>query len=153
LLLEPAGSEPARAEDFGALVDFQQGLLAASDSSFGQLQASADETSLYHIEMFHALAGKKTALVDQRVRENRYLQVTGQTTNAVFVTSFGSDVDVFTVGFHKDMHAFSEGPSVSDAAAEKAARDAGFKNRADLGFYLRALLISHHDTLAVPVGD
>jgi hypothetical protein len=151
LLLEPAGSEPARAEDFGALVDFQQGLLAASDSSFGQLQASADKTSLYHIEMFHALAGKKEALVDQRVRENRYLQVTGQTTNAVFVTSFGSDVDVFTVGFHKDMHAFSEGPSVSDAAAEKAARDAGFKNRADLGFYLRSLLISHHDTLAVPV--
>lgn len=153
LLLEPAGSEPARAEDFGALVDFQQGLLAASDSSFAQLQASADETSLYHIEMFHALAGKKEALVDQRARENQYLQVTGQTTNAVFVTSFGSDVDVFTVGFHKDMHAFSEGPSVSDAAAEKAARDAGFKNRADLGFYLRALLISHHDTLAVPLGD
>ena len=153
MLLEPAGSEPAKAEDFGELVDFQQGLLAGSDSSFSQLKASADETSLYHIEMFHALAGKKDALVDQRVRENQYLQVTGQTTNAVFVTSFGSDVDVFTVGFHKDMHAFSEGPSVSDATAEKAAVEAGFKNRADLGFYLRSLLISHHDTLAVPLGD
>jgi hypothetical protein len=153
MLLEPAGSEPAKAEDFGELVDFQQGLLAGSDSSFSQLKASAEETSLYHIEMFHALAGEKSALVDQRVRENQYLQVTGQTTNAVFVTSFGSDVDVFTVGFHKDMHAFAKGPSVSDAAAEKAATDAGFKNRADLGFYLRTLLISHHDTLAVPVGD
>jgi hypothetical protein len=153
LLLEPAGSDPAKAEDFGALVDFQQGLLAGSDSSFRQLKASADDTSLYHIEMFHALAGKKRALVDQRVRENQYLQLTGQTTNAIFVTSFGSDVDVFTIGFHKDMRAFATGPSVSDAAAEKAARDAGFKNRADLGFYLRSLLISHHDTLAVPVGD
>ena len=153
MLLEPAGNEPANAGDFGDLVDFQLGLLAGSDSSFARLKASADETSLYHIEMFHALAGKKAALVDQRVRENQYLQLTGQTTNAVFVTSFGSDVDVFTVGFHKDMHAFAKGPSVADAAAEKAATDAGFKNRADLGFYLRSLLISHHDTLAVPVAD
>jgi hypothetical protein len=153
LLLEPAGSKPAHSEDFGELVDFQQELLAGSESSFGQLSANAEKTSLYHIEMFHALAGKKAALVDQRVRENQYLEVTGQTTNAVFVSSFGSDVDVFTIGFHTDMHAFAKGPSVSDTAAEKAARDAGFKNRADLGFYLRSLLISHHDTLAVPVGD
>lgn len=35
----------------------------------------------------------------------------------------------------------------------RAAQKAGFKNRADLGFYLRSLLSRHHDTLAVPVGD
>ncbi len=153
MLLEPAGGDSTRAADFGAMVDFQNGFLADSDVPFRELKASADKTSLYHIEMFHALAGKKAALVDQRKRENQYLKTTGQTTNSVFVTTFGSDVDVFTVGFHRDMQAFSKGPSVSDAAAEKAAREAGFKNRADLGFYLRSLLISHRDTLAVPVGD
>jgi hypothetical protein len=153
MLLEPAGANPTDGFDFGALVDFQHDFLADSDDSFASLNNSAGETSLYHIEMFHALAGKKSALVDQRIRENQYLQETGQTTNAVFVTSFGSDVDVFTVGFHTDMQAFSGGPTVSDAQAEKVAKEAGFKDRADLSFYLRSLLISHHDTLAGPVGD
>ena len=51
------------------------------------------------------------------------------------------------------MTAFAKGPTVSDSAAETAAKNAGFKNRADLGFYLRSLLTSHQDTLAVPVGN
>jgi hypothetical protein len=40
---------------------------------------------------------------------------------------------------------------VSDAEAELAAKAAGFKNRSDLGYYLRSLLVGHHDTLAVRV--
>ena len=40
-----------------------------------------------------------------------------------------------------------------EPAGGDSTREAGFKNRADLGFYLRSLLISHRDTLAVPVGD
>ena len=28
-------------------------------------------------------------------------------------------------------------------------REAGFRDRADLGLYLRSLLVRHHDTLAV----
>ena len=66
-------------------------------------------------------------------------------------TVLGSDVDVFTLGFHKNMAVFSQGPSVSDAQAEQAALKAGFKSRADLGYYLRSLLASQQDTLAVPV--
>jgi hypothetical protein len=152
MMLEPAGATPTAGRDFSALVDFQLSLLADSETPFTQIKAASAQAGLFHIEMFHALAGKKAALIDQRIRENQYLQRTGQTTNAVFVTRFGSDVDVFTVGFHQDMAALDAGPTVSAAKAEQIAKEAGFKNRADLGFYLRSLLISHHDTLAVPVG-
>ncbi|MGI9294783.1 MAG: hypothetical protein ACR2PS_12435 [Pseudomonadales bacterium] len=151
MLLEPAGREYADMTDFSSTADFQHSFLADCNTKFRQLKASADEAGLYHIEMFHALAGKKQALLDQREGENEYLKTTGQTINSIFVTRFGSDVDVFTIGFHADMTAFAKGPSVSDEEAELAARKAGFKNRADLGFYLRSLLTSHYDTLAVPI--
>lgn len=153
MMLEPAASDATVQPDFDALVDFQLSFLADSETPFVELRTEAARAGLFHIEMFHALAGKKAALIDQRLRENQYLQQTGQTTNAVFVTRFGSDVDVFTVGLHKDMAALDAGPTVSSAEAELIAKEAGFKNRADLGFYLRSLLISHHDTLAVPVRD
>lgn len=153
LLLEKAGKDPLSGADFGEWANFQHAFVASSESSFSQLSKNAAAAKLYHIEMFHALAGKKQALLDQRGRENQYLQSTGQVTNAVFSTDFGSDVDVFTLGFHADMSAFARGPSVSDVEAETAAREAGFKDRADLGFFLRSLLDRHYDTLAVPVGD
>ena len=153
MLLEPAGANAVAGKDFSSLVDFQHNFLADSASPWADVKKSAATAGLYHIEMFHALAGKKAGLIDQRHRENRYLMNTGQTTNTVFVTTFGSDVDVFTVGFHADMNAFAKGPTVSDEQAEDVAKQAGFKDRADLGFYLRSLLISHHDTLAGPVGQ
>ena len=153
LLLEPLGPELEAGGDFSELVDYELRMLAQSQSSFPELKARAKQTSLYHIEMFYALAGRQAALVDQRERENRYLQLTGQVTNSVFVTRFGSDVDVFTIGFHDSLASFAKGPSVSDNQAEQIARQAGFKDRADLGFYLRSLLLGHHDTLAGPVSD
>lgn len=156
LLLEPLPTSlerPSSHPDFSALVDFQESFSATSDTPFTQLRKESDAAGLYHIEMFNALAGKHAALIDQRQRENQYLAATGQTSNAVFVSQFGSDVDVFTIGFHKDMAALDAGPTVSNSEAEAAARKAGFKNRADLGYYLRSLIIGHHDTLAVPVGN
>lgn len=148
MLLEPADSS---AGEYRPLVDFQISFIAESIAPFSEIKHQAGDNGLYHIEMFHALAGKHDALVDQRLRENDYLQATGQVTNYVFTTVLGSDVDVFTLGFHKDMASFSKGPSVSAAAAELAAKAAGFKNRSDLGFFLRSLLASHQDTLAVGV--
>ena len=153
MLLEPTAGEAVNMRDFGTLADFQHSFLAHSEESFQQVKRTADSTGLYHIEMFQALAGKKQALLEQRINENKYLQSTGQVTNSVFVTTFGSDVDVFTVGFHSDLAAFAKGPAVTADEAETAAKNAGFKNRADLGFYLRTLIIAHHDTLAVAVGD
>ena len=67
---------------------------------------------------------------------------------AIFETQFGSDTDVFTIVFYKDLKAFATDPDLPEAVFEKAAIDAGFKSRNDIGFYLRQFLVGHQDTLA-----
>ena len=109
------------------------------------------ENRFFHIEMFEAAAGKAGELMKQRRMENAYLAATGQTTNMIFYRGAGSDVDVFTIGFHKNLQAYATPSSASAEESEKAAKDAGFKDRSDISFYLRALISGHHDTLAVKV--
>ena len=101
--------------------------------------------------MFEALPGKKAELLEQRRMENAYLARTGQTTNMIFRGIAGTNIDVFTIGFHKDLQAFAADSPASSEEREAAAKAAGFKNRADISFYLRSLLSGHHDTLAVKV--
>ena len=109
------------------------------------------ENSFYHIEMFEAVAGKAEELLEQRRMENVYLSATGLKPNMIFRRAAGSDVDAFTIGFHKDMEAFAAPSDVSDEDKEAAAINAGFKARSDISFYLRTLISGHHDTLAVRV--
>lgn len=151
LLIEPTGADASQQPDFSDLADFQHSFLVESGTTFKGLNHQAHNAGLYHVEMFRARAGKREALVDQRKRENDYLAATGQVVNAIFTTRFGSDVDVFTIGFHPDLAAMAGGPRVSDAEAETAAREAGFKSREDIGLYMRSLITMHRDTLAVPV--
>ena len=115
------------------------------------LRNAYDENAFFHIEMFNAAPGKSDTLLEQRRMENTYLAATEQTPNMIFRRAAGSDVDVFTIGFHEDMQAFAAPGRVSDKDKEAAAVAAGFKDRADISFYLRSLLSSHHDTLAVKV--
>ncbi len=110
-----------------------------------------EENAFFHIEMFNAAAGKADALVEQRRMENAYLEATKQTPNMIFRRAAGSDVDVFTIGFHEDLQVFAAPGHVSDKDKEAAARAAGFNDRADISFYLRSLLSSHRDTLAIKV--
>ena len=116
-----------------------------------ELRDAYADNGFFHIEMFNAAPGKAKLLFEQRRKENAYLVATGQTPNMIFRRSAGSDVDVFTIGFHADFEAFAAPGRASDADKEQAARDAGFKDRADISFYLRSLISSHHDTLAVKV--
>lgn len=109
------------------------------------------DNDFYHIEMFEAAPGKSDELFEQRRMENNYLSATGQTANMIFSRAAGSDVDVFTIGFHKSFEAFAAPGNVSDADKEAAAIAAGFKGRSDISFYLRSLISGHHDTLAVKV--
>ncbi len=118
---------------------------------FSVVSAAYAENRFYHIEMFDAAPGKASELVAQRHMENAYLTATGQTANMIFSRAAGSNVDVFTIGFHKSLEAFAAPAGASDEEKENAAKDAGFKNLADLSFYLRSLLSAHHDTLAVRV--
>jgi hypothetical protein len=115
------------------------------------IHAAFDNNSFYHIEMFEAAPGKAEELFEQRRMENEYLLATGQIANMIFRRAAGSDVDVFTIGFHKSLETFAAPANASDEDKEAAAKAAGFKGRSDISFYLRSLLSGHHDTLAVKV--
>ena len=140
-----------------ALLASQDGLIAFEEDHFAYgpplnvIAEAYNANAFYHIEMFHASPGKAGELAEQRRMENRYLELTGQTQNMIFTRAAGSDVDVFTIGFHESLQAFAEPSGASAEEAEAAAKEAGFKDRADLSFYLRSLLSGHHDTLAVKV--
>jgi len=138
-------------EKTNELADFELSFMAWSDTSWADVKKQAAKAGLFHIEMFHAAAGKYAALQRQRHIENKYLAATGQKENVIFDVQFGSDIDIFTIGFHESLNSFASQGAPSSEAAEKAAVDAGFKNRADISFHLRELIVGHHDTLAVPV--
>jgi hypothetical protein len=109
------------------------------------------DAGLLHIEMFHALAGKRAELLHQREMENAYLADTGQPQNAIFVREAGASWDAFTVGAYRGWKHYAEAQDVPAEKDEAAARAAGFASRSAIGPYLRSLIQDHHDTMAVPV--
>ncbi len=109
------------------------------------------QNGLYHIEMFRSLAGHKNKLLQQRAMENEYLDQTGQVVNLVFKGDQGGDWDVMTIGFHKSLKTFAAGSDMSVAEKDVVAKKVGFRSVSDIGPYLRSLLESHNDTLAVSV--
>ena len=109
------------------------------------------EAGVVHIEMFHALAGKRAELLRQRDMENAYLGATGQPQNAIFVRDLGASWDAFTLGVYRNWRHYAEAQEVPADKDEAAARAAGFTGRSAVGPYLRALILDHHDTLAAPV--
>jgi len=151
-----AAIERESAMDSGFLVPSSE-LIAFEEDHFAygppweDVSSAYEANSFYHIEMFEAVAGKAEELLEQRRMENVYLSATGLKPNMIFRRAAGSNVDAFTIGFHKDMEAFAAPSDVSDEDKEAAAIDAGFKARSDISFYLRTLISGHHDTLAVRV--
>lgn len=133
------------------LVDFELTFLASSTTSWADLKATDEHTGLYHIEMFQAGAGKHTDLMRQRVIENDFIKRIGQNPNEIFTVTLGSDFDIFTIGFYKDLQTYATPANVTQEQTEAAAVAAGFKNRADVSFLLRELIVGHQDTLAVKV--
>jgi hypothetical protein len=132
------------------LVAFSEDLFAYGPN-VKEIAADFAANALFHIEMFNAAPGKGGELYTQREMENAYLGATDQTENSIFRVEAGGDVDVFTIGFHKDLKAFAADSPASADEKEAAAKAAGFKDRADISFYLRSLISSHHDTLATKV--
>lgn len=115
------------------------------------LSQSVSNNGLYHVEMFRSLAGHKIKLLQQRSMENDYLHQTGQVVNLVFKGDQGTDWDVMTIGFHKSLKTFAAGSEMSVQEKDKIAKKVGFTSVSDIGPYLRSLLESHNDTLAVSV--
>jgi hypothetical protein len=62
---------------------------------------------------YYADAGETRELLDQRRMENAYLAATDQTQNMIFHRAAGSDIDVFTIGFHANLEAFAKPASVT----------------------------------------
>lgn len=142
------------AEKYTRLLNRAEAMIAFEEDIFAygpplQVVSSAySDNAFYHIEMFNAAPGLAEKLVEQRRMENEYLTATGQIANMIFRRAAGSDIDVFTIGFHRSLESFAAPASASDNDKEAAAKAAGFEDRADISFYLRALISGHHDTLA-----
>ncbi len=151
MLVEPSGANPTSMIDFGNIADFQQSFLVKSAVPWNKLKSMANASTLYHIEMFHAVHGKSKELIKQRKMENSYLMATKRNPNVIFETTFGSDVDSFTIGYYKDIVQFATMPDLPSDVFAKAATDAGFESRDTIGLYLRELIVSHNDTLATKV--
>jgi hypothetical protein len=105
----------------------------------------------FHVEMFHALAGKRSDLSREREMENTYLKTLGRPQNLIFVRDQGAAWDLFTIGFYRDLKHYAGSADIPEASQEAAAKAAGFESAKQIGPYLRALIGSHHDTLAVAV--
>ena len=116
-----------------------------------ELRARAAGSAFFHVEMFHALPGKRADLYREREMENAYLKALGRPQNLIFVRDQGASWDLFTIGFYRDLKHYAESADIPEAAQEAAARSAGFEGASRIGPYLRTLISSHHDTLAVAI--
>ncbi|MEO6401982.1 MAG: hypothetical protein ABIP62_08220 [Vicinamibacteria bacterium] len=106
---------------------------------------------LYHVEMFHALAGKRDPLLREREMENAYLKTVGRPANAIFTREWGASWDSFTIGAYRNWKHYAERDDIAKNKALAAAKAAGFESDDAIGPYLRSLILDHHDTLTTPV--
>lgn len=129
------------------LVVFEEHLMSFGPEAPRVEQEFADN-AYFHLELFAALAGMHDELLDQRIRENAYLEATGRRANMIFVGDQGSDIDVFTIGFYKSLQDYATPSPATPEQSLKAAVENGFKSDNHIGFNLREFLAYHHDTLA-----
>ncbi len=129
------------------LVVFEEHLMSFGPNVNWVLQEFS-ENGYFHLELFAAIAGMHEELLDQRVRENAFLKAIGRKTNMIFVGDQGSDIDVFTIGFYKNLQDYATPSTATPEESLQAAIDNGFKSDNHIGFNLREFLAYHHDTLA-----
>jgi hypothetical protein len=134
-----------------------EGLIAWQEDVFvygppiDELRKTFASSAFFHVEMFHSLAGKQSELLKEREMENAYLKTLKRPENFIFVRDQGAAWDLFTIGAYRDLKHFAESAGIPEAEQEAAARAAGFEAANRIGPYLRTLISSHHDTLAVSV--
>ena len=114
-----------------------------------ELQKAFAPSAFFHVEMFDALAGKQSELFKEREMENAYLKALKRPENLIFVREAGASWDLFTIGPYRDLKHFAESAGIPELDQEAAAKAAGFEAANRIGPYLRTLISSHHDTLAV----
>ncbi|HSB08781.1 MAG TPA: hypothetical protein VLM38_04680 [Blastocatellia bacterium] len=115
------------------------------------LRGAFSKGAFFHLEIFHALPGKKAELHTEREMENAYQRALARPENFIFVRDTGASWDLFTLGVYRDLKHYAESADIPAAQQEAAAKKAGFEASSRIGPYLRALIADHHDTLAVAV--
>ncbi|SNT13479.1 hypothetical protein SAMN05421640_2441 [Ekhidna lutea] len=138
--------EKEHASDFFQIVSFQEEAIVKGPPINSFIDAF-EKYELFHIEIFTALAGKQSELLEQRLAENQYYAGIEHRPNFIFTRVFGPSWDNFTIGFYEDMHDFA-GPEITFETEDQAAKEAGFDGVNYIGSYLRSLIAEHHDTLA-----
>ncbi|WP_421764488.1 hypothetical protein [Ekhidna sp.] len=133
-------------DPFFDIVSFQEEAIV-NGPPVNDFIAAFKKYDLFHIEIFTAIAGKQTELLDQRLAENHFYAGIDHRPNFIFTRIFGPSWDNFTIGFYEDLHDFA-GPEVPFEKEDQAAKEAGFEGVNFIGSYLRSLIAEHHDTLA-----
>jgi len=136
---------------FDALVAFRADMFAFGPE-LDLVRSAFAKNVFYHVEIFNALPGKHEELLEERRMENAYLIGIGKRPNMIWRVDQGSDADSFTVGFYASLQDYASPAAVTDSEEQnRIAIEAGFEGREFIGAYLRELISSHHDTLAVSV--
>ena len=133
-----------------ALIAWQEDVLVYGPP-LAELQKAFASSAFFHVEMFDALAGKQSELFKEREMENAYLKALKRPENLIFVRDQGASWDLFTIGAYRDLKHFAESAGIAETDQDAAAKAAGFEAANRIGPYLRTLIGTHHDTLAVTV--
>src|ERR1043166_2904308 len=133
-----------------ALIAWQEDVLVYGPP-LAELQKAFASSAFFHVEMFDALAGKQSELFKEREMENAYLKALKRPENLIFVRDQGASWDLFTIGAYRDLKHFAESAGIAETDQDAAAKAAGFDAANRIGPYLRTLIGTHHDTLAVTV--
>ncbi|PWT89249.1 MAG: hypothetical protein C5B55_11700, partial [Blastocatellia bacterium] len=140
----------ASEDKLDALIAWQEDVFVYGPP-LAELQKVFASSAFFHVEMFDALAGKKAELFKEREMENTYLKALKRPENLIFVRDQGASWDLFTIGTYRDLKHFAESAGIPETDQDAAAKVAGFEAASRIGPYLRTLISSHHDTLAVSV--
>ena len=146
-----------RTQTFGVIQSRLDELIAWQEDVFvygpplADLRKAFAESAFFHVEMFDSLAGKQSDLFKEREMENAYLKALKRPENFIFVRDQGAAWDMFTIGAYRDLKHYAESAGISETDQDAAAKAAGFEAANRIGPYLRTLIRSHHDTLAVSV--
>lgn len=109
------------------------------------------EAGLFHVEMFHAIAGKRAELLKEREAENVYAGLLGRPQTAIFIREMGASWDAFTIGWYRGWKHYAERDDIPGEKSASAAKAAGFVSQEQISPYLRSLILDHHDSLLNPV--
>ncbi len=148
--MDEAGLWTAFAEQRAQITARQEDLWAYGPD-LDVVRQAFDSAGFFHVEMFEALPGKHAELYHQREMENAYLAALNRPQNLIFKKAQGISVDVFTLGFYRDIKHFGESADIPLEDEDRAAKAAGFESVYHISPYLRALIREHHDTLAVAI--